>query len=93
MLFMLFIVFRVYEDVIYEYYDKRIKVLREDPIYKVHKHGRCIFETKWHDKKLIMTLPSTEDSLTNVLLYYSKMVIPPPKIYFRKETWTLDLIK
>ena len=35
---MLFSGLKVYDDVIYEYYEKRIKVCMEDPIQKVHKN-------------------------------------------------------
>ena len=38
MLFILFSSLRVSENVIYEYYEKRIKVCMEDPIQKVHKN-------------------------------------------------------
>ena len=90
---MLFSRLGVYEDVIYEYYDKRIKVLMEDPIHKVHKRGWYIYETKWHDKKLVMTIPSAEGSLRNVILSHSKLVVAWPEIYLRKETWTLEFVK
>ena len=46
MLFMLFSGLKVYEYVIYEYYDKRIKVFTEDPIYKAHKRSWYVNETK-----------------------------------------------
>ena len=43
MLFMLFSSLKVYEDVMYDYYDKRIKVFIEDLIHKVHKAaGRLV---------------------------------------------------
>ena len=46
MLFMLFLGLRVDEDVINEYYDKRIEVFAEDLVYEVHKCSWCISETK-----------------------------------------------
>ena len=93
MLSMLLSGLRVYEDVIYEYYVKRIKVFMEDPIHKIHKHDWCISETKWNDNKFVMTITGMEGSLRNILLSHSKLVIPWPEIYFRKETWSLELIK
>ena len=83
---MLFSSLRVYEDVIYEYYEKRIKFFMVDPIAKVHICGWCICENKLHDKTLVMTTPCMEGSLRNFLMSYSKMVIPLPEINFSKET-------
>ena len=61
--FMLFSSLRVYKDVIYEYYDKGIKLIMEDSIHKVHKRNKYVNETEWNDKKLIITRPSMEGNL------------------------------
>ena len=46
MLFMFFLGLRVDEDVINEYYDKRIKVFTKYLVHEVHKCSWCISETK-----------------------------------------------
>ena len=46
MMFILFIGLRVDENVINEYYNKRLKVLTEDYDHEIHKCRRCIIETE-----------------------------------------------
>ena len=46
MLFMFFLGLRVYENVINEYYDERVKAFMEDPVHDFHKCSRCIRDTK-----------------------------------------------
>ena len=46
MLFMLFLGLRVDENVINEYYDKKVKEFTEDSVPEIHKYSRCISETK-----------------------------------------------
>ena len=38
-------------------------------------HGWCVSQTKCHDKKLVMTIPSMKGNLMNVLLSQSMFVI------------------
>ena len=43
---MIFLVVRVDENVINEYYDERVKVFMKDPVHEIHYSRRYICDTK-----------------------------------------------
>ena len=93
MLFMLFLGLRVDDNVINEYYDKRVKVFMEDSVHEIHKCSSCICETKWHNQELIMTITGSKGRLLNIFIPTPKMMVTLTKINLWLETRPLKLVE
>ena len=92
-MFILFIGLRVDENVINEYYNKRLKVFTKDSDHEIHKCSKCIRETKWHNQELIMTITGTKSCFWDIPIPNPKLMIPWTKINPREETRPLELIE
>src|SRR4051812_28899618 len=92
MLFMLFFRFRVNQNVINEYHYKPIQVSMKNTVHVLHEYSRRISDTEGHHRILVVSIPSPERGLLNVVFFYSNLVISRPQINLRKHTSTHQLI-
>ena len=80
MFFMLFLIFRIYKNVIKENKNKLVQISVEDTIHKADKCRRwCICETKWYHYKLIIPIPCPEGCLMNVFILDSHLMVTRPQ--------------
>src|SRR3954469_2739861 len=78
MIFMLFFRFRVDKNVINEYHHEPIQVSMKNTVHVLHEYSRCISDTKGHHRILVVSIPSPERGLLNVIFLYSNLVISGP---------------
>jgi hypothetical protein len=93
MLFMLFFILRVDQDVINEYHDKLVQLQHEYGVHQVHEICRSIGESKRRNHILIQPVPGRECSLRNVSWMDLDLMITRSKIDLREDLSTVKLIK
>ena len=76
MLFMLLLIFGIYEDVIDEYYHKFIQVGPKDSIHQIHNCCRRISESERHHCELIMPVASFEGCFWYIFFLDSQLMLP-----------------
>jgi hypothetical protein len=69
--------------------EKRMK----DMIHEALEGGGCITQAKGHDQKLIVALMSSKESLRNVCLFHTDLVVARTKIKFSKELGATQFIQ
>jgi len=65
----------------------------KDMIHETLKSGGCIAKTKRHDQKLIKALMSAKDSLGNVFLFHTYLVVARMKVNFGKVLIPTEFIQ
>jgi hypothetical protein len=93
MLFMLFFILGVDQDVINEYHDKLVQLRHDYGVHQIHEMCRSIDESIQHNQILIQPVPSRECSLRNIFWMDLDLMITRPKINLREDLSTSKLIK
>jgi hypothetical protein len=93
MLFMLFLTFRKYQDVVYEDHDKLVQIFHENRVHQVHEVSGGIGQTKRHHQILIKTILSGESSLWDIFFTDLDLMIARMKVNLQEDLCSNQLIK
>jgi hypothetical protein len=93
MLFMLFFILGLDQDVINEYHDKLVQLWHEYGVHQIHEMCRSIGDSKRHNQILIQPIHGRECSLGNVFWTNLDLIITRMKIDLGEEFSTGKLIK
>uniref|UniRef100_A0A251VMF0 Uncharacterized protein n=1 Tax=Helianthus annuus TaxID=4232 RepID=A0A251VMF0_HELAN len=63
-------------DVVDENNDELVEIGFAHPVHKIHEDCRRVRKPEWHDKKLVMTVASSESGFGDVLIPDSQLMIP-----------------
>ncbi|KAJ0614141.1 hypothetical protein HanIR_Chr02g0059121 [Helianthus annuus] len=74
MILVIFLVMRIYEDIIDEEYNELILIWFTDLVHEIHEHYRYVRELERHPKELIMSISYSRGSLWNIFVLNSQLV-------------------
>ncbi|CAA0840525.1 Unknown protein, partial [Striga hermonthica] len=84
---------RINQYVVDEHDNKLVQERMKNPIHKVHKHGRGIAESEWHDYELIVAITGTKSSLRNIRLPDLQLMIARTQVDIRKDAGSSQLVE
>jgi hypothetical protein len=88
-----FLIFRIYQDVINKYHHKLIQLGHKHRIHQVHEVCGGIGQAKGHNKILIKTVSCTESCFWNIFQMDFNLMVTRPQINLGKDFSFRQLIK
>ncbi|KAJ0851982.1 hypothetical protein HanRHA438_Chr14g0632981 [Helianthus annuus] len=66
---------RIDQDIVDENDNKFIQVRLAHSVHKIHEDRRCVRQSKRHNQKLVMPIPSPECCLKDILVSDSQLMV------------------
>ncbi|KAJ0548769.1 hypothetical protein HanIR_Chr08g0387521 [Helianthus annuus] len=74
-MFVFLLTLRIDQDVVDEYNNELIQVRLAHSVHKIHEDRRCICQSKRHNQKLVVPIPSPECCLRDILVSDSQLMV------------------
>ena len=79
---MIFLIFRINENVIDEDDDKLVKILHKNFVHEIHEASWGIGQAKGHDSVLVQAIASSEGGFRNIFFCDFELKVPESQINF-----------
>src|ERR1051325_530501 len=82
---MLFLRFRINQNIINKNNHETIQVRMENTVHVLHEYSRCISDTERNHRILVMSIPRPESSFLNIFFFHSYLMVTRSQINLAKH--------